>query len=123
MNILRLGKSIIATPQAALDSDQLELGLLHRPNERSLTLIRAGGHWRSHAGDKEPEQQQWDMETYQHWLGTIENERDQPESGLISGLAVSPFLIFEDQEVPAHSLLSTVENVSPFQVGCPYKEI
>jgi len=93
LNILRLGKSSTATPQATLDSD-LVLGLLHWPNERSLTLIRAGGHWRSHAGDKEPEQQQWDMETYQHWLGAIENERNQPESGLISGLAVSPFLIF-----------------------------
>jgi D-amino-acid oxidase len=51
------------------------------------TSRRAGAHWRSHAAKADLEQQQWDMETYNHWLEIIRNE--QGEIGL-SGLAVRP---------------------------------
>jgi hypothetical protein len=51
---------------------------------------RAGGHWRSHAGEIDCEQQRWDTETYNHWLQLIGKERDQPDEQLLSGLAVSP---------------------------------
>ncbi len=52
------------------------------------TSYRAGAHWRSHASASDPEQQQWDVETYKHWLGVIEKERVDHEQKLLSGLAV-----------------------------------
>ena len=53
-------------------------------------LHRAGGHWRSHAPESDPEQQRWDVETYKHWLNVVKKEQQTPESErLLSGLAVS----------------------------------
>jgi hypothetical protein len=50
---------------------------------------RAGAHWRSHAAEADLEQQQWDMETYNHWLHLIEKDRNHPGQTLLSGLGVS----------------------------------
>jgi hypothetical protein len=50
---------------------------------------RAGGHWRSHAPASDPEQQQWDVETYKHWLEVIKNEEQNSRQSSRSGLAVS----------------------------------
>jgi hypothetical protein len=49
---------------------------------------RAGGHWRSHAPASDPEQQQWDVETYKHWLEVIKKEEQNPSQSSRSGLAV-----------------------------------
>jgi hypothetical protein len=54
----------------------------------SDTNHRAGAHWRSHAPDSDPEQQQWDTETYKRWLDVIEKERLNPGQKSFSGLAV-----------------------------------
>jgi D-amino-acid oxidase len=59
-------------------------------NTHSDTVHRAGAQWRSHALREDFEQQQWDIETYSHWLDVIEKERHHPEQKLLSGLAVSP---------------------------------
>jgi hypothetical protein len=71
----------------------------------SDTFYRAGAHWRSHAPDSDSEQQQWDMETYNHWLGMIETERHHPDQKLLSGLAVSqnyalPLLVLLNSSLP-----------------------
>lgn len=58
-------------------------------NTHSDTNHRAGAHWRSHAPDSDPEQQQWDTETYKRWLDVIEKERLNPGQKSFSGLAVS----------------------------------
>ncbi len=55
----------------------------------SDTFHRAGAHWRSHALEGDPEQQQWDIETYKHWLDVIEEEDRHTGHKLLSGLGVS----------------------------------
>jgi D-amino-acid oxidase len=52
-------------------------------------FYRAGAHWRSHAPNSDPEQQQWDTETYNHWIKVLEDERETSEDGKLSGLGVS----------------------------------
>lgn len=62
----------------------------HLPGDESIeyTSPWAGAHWRSHAPDSDPEQQQWDTETYKRWLDVIEKERLNPGQKSFSGLAL-----------------------------------
>jgi len=60
----------------------------------SDTLSRAGAHWRSHAPASDPEQQQWDVETYKHWLEVIKEEEQNSSQTSRSGLAVCATLFF-----------------------------
>ncbi|KAH9204904.1 hypothetical protein DL95DRAFT_471077 [Leptodontidium sp. 2 PMI_412] len=58
----------------------------HFPGHESIgyTSPWAGAHWRSQAPEADSEQQQWDMETYDHWLDVIEKERSHPGQKLLS---------------------------------------
>jgi glycine/D-amino acid oxidase-like deaminating enzyme len=62
----------------------------HLPGDESIeyTSPWAGGHWRSHAPASDPEQQQWDVETYKHWLEVIKKEEQNPSQSSRSGLAL-----------------------------------
>ncbi|KAF2658957.1 nucleotide-binding domain-containing protein [Lophiostoma macrostomum CBS 122681] len=62
----------------------------HFPGEQSIeyTSPWAGAHWRSHAGEDDLEQQQWDTETYKHMLSIIEKETNEPGESVLSGLAL-----------------------------------
>ncbi|KAF1967372.1 nucleotide-binding domain-containing protein [Bimuria novae-zelandiae CBS 107.79] len=62
----------------------------HFPGDQSIeyTSPWAGAHWRSHAGEDDLEQQQWDTETYKHMLEIIEKEARDEGGGLLSGLAL-----------------------------------
>jgi hypothetical protein len=59
--------------------------------QTSNAIHRAGAHWRSHATKTDLEQQQWDMETYNHWLDIIKTEHEQEGGVGLSGLAVGVF--------------------------------
>ncbi|OCL08140.1 FAD dependent oxidoreductase [Glonium stellatum] len=62
----------------------------HFPGDKSIeyTSPWAGGHWRSHAGIADAEQQEWDTQTYQHWLNEIKQEQNEAGLRILSGLAL-----------------------------------
>ncbi|KAF1816807.1 FAD dependent oxidoreductase [Eremomyces bilateralis CBS 781.70] len=62
----------------------------HFPGDKSIeyTSPWAGAQWRSFATENEVELQQWDSESYRHWLKVIEEEEATgPSSKTPSGLA------------------------------------
>ncbi|OCK80214.1 nucleotide-binding domain-containing protein, partial [Lepidopterella palustris CBS 459.81] len=78
----------------------------HFPGDKSIeyTSPWAGGHWRSHAGVADVEQQEWDTQTYQHWLNEIEREQNETSPRLLSGLALRRSRYYsESPEAPWYS--------------------
>ena len=81
---------------------------------------RAGGHWRSHAPASDPEQQQWDVETYKHWLEVIKKEDDNTNQSSLSGLAVSHTYTFSNllptdfQPAPKVYILQVIISLQPY---------
>jgi len=48
-------------------------------------LSRAGAHWHTHATPEDPRACDWDVQTYEYWVGVLEREgRDEqlPKAGL-----------------------------------------
>jgi len=87
---------------------QVVLLAKHFPGEHSIeyTSPWAGAHWRSHAGKKDLEQQQWDTETYKHMLGVIEKEGSEQGQGQLSGIALRHSRYFSaTKEGPWYSTL------------------
>ena len=54
-------------------------------------FYRAGAQWRTHASNKDYEMQQWDLDSYHHWLRIIDDEKQKKAEGKpvnVSGLGV-----------------------------------
>ena len=60
-----------------------------RKKHSLIGLKRGGAHWRSHAAEDDLEQQEWDIDTYNHWLEVIKQEGDEFNEESSSGLGVS----------------------------------
>jgi hypothetical protein len=74
-------------------------------------FYRAGAHWRSHAPNSDPEQQQWDTETYNHWLKVLEGESQSPNGERLSGLGVSSCLNFMAYNPSRFDLTTTIKTL------------
>ncbi|KAL7272781.1 hypothetical protein RUND412_004393 [Rhizina undulata] len=57
----------------------------HWPGDDTIEYasMKAGAHWRTHAGPEDPSGQKWDAETYRHWNDLIQKEKDDAGLELI----------------------------------------
>ncbi|KAE9986143.1 hypothetical protein EG328_006405 [Venturia inaequalis] len=62
----------------------------HFPGDLSIeyTSPWAGAHWRPNDVEVDPEQQGWDLESYNYWLSIVARELNEPETTVRSGLGV-----------------------------------
>jgi len=90
-NIISWDSAGVIGLQSAIDllkaGHRVTIVAAHLPGDKVIeyTSPWAGAHWRTHASDDDHEEQQWDLETYEDWMRTIERENQDsklPKSGL-----------------------------------------